>query len=125
MYKPQPIRVGLLGLDTSHVTAFTKVLNDSSNPEHIPGARVVSGWPGVSPVFPMSIGRVEKFTVDLRDQHGVQILESPHAVAEAVDLICITAVDGRVHRELFDRIAPFAKPTFIDKPFATTSADAI
>jgi predicted dehydrogenase len=124
MKSPQPIRVGLIGLDTSHVTAFTKVLNDRSNPEHIPGATVVAGWPGGSPDFEMSIGRVERFTRELREQHGVQILKSPEAVAEAVDLACITAVDGRVHRELFDRIACFGRPTFIDKPFATTLADA-
>jgi hypothetical protein len=30
----QPIRVGIIGLDTSHVIAFTKVLNDPANPDH-------------------------------------------------------------------------------------------
>ena len=35
------MRVGIIGTDTSHVTAFTKVLNDPSAPDHIPGARIV------------------------------------------------------------------------------------
>src|SRR4051812_24165385 len=107
------IRVGLIGLDTSHVVAFTKVLNDAANPEHIPGARVVAGWPGGSPDFQLSVGRVQKFMQQLREEHGVKILDTPEAVAEQSDLICITAVDGRVHRELFERVAKFGKPTFI------------
>src|SRR5438477_7182089 len=72
----------------------------------------------------MSIRRVEKFTRELREQHGVQILQTPEAVAEAVDLICITAVDGRAHREMSQRIARYGKPTFIDKPFAVSGEDA-
>ena len=40
------IRVGIIGTDTSHVTAFTKVLNDKSDPNHVPGARVVAAFKG-------------------------------------------------------------------------------
>ncbi|MFM9030391.1 MAG: gfo/Idh/MocA family oxidoreductase, partial [Opitutaceae bacterium] len=31
-------RVGLIGLDTSHVIAFTKTLNDPAAKDHVPGA---------------------------------------------------------------------------------------
>src|SRR5690606_36972832 len=41
-----PIRVGLIGLDTSHVVAFTELLNDTSRADHVPGARVVAGYRG-------------------------------------------------------------------------------
>jgi predicted dehydrogenase len=67
---------------------------------------------------------VEGFTNDLRDNHGVKMLDTPQAVAEAVDLVFIESVDGRAHLELFKQTAPTGKPTFIDKPFATTLADA-
>src|SRR5690348_13964414 len=40
------IRVGIIGTDTSHVPAFTKMLNDASAPDHIPGARVVAAFKG-------------------------------------------------------------------------------
>jgi len=43
------IRVGMIGLDTSHATAFTALLNDSSHKSHVPGARVVAAFKGGSP----------------------------------------------------------------------------
>ena len=38
------IRLGLIGLDTSHVTAFTDVLNNPQHKDHVPGARVVAAF---------------------------------------------------------------------------------
>ena len=117
-------KIGFIGLDTSHVVAFTELLNDPLNKWHVPGARVVVAWPGGSPDFPKSIDRVPGFTETLRDKHGVAIVDSPEAVAEQSDLVFIESVDGRVHLEQFKRTLPFGKPTFIDKPFALTLADA-
>ncbi|NOY08112.1 MAG: hypothetical protein GXP33_04640 [Spirochaetes bacterium] len=33
-------------------------------------------------------------------------------------------VDGRQHLEQFEKMSPFGKPVFIDKPFATSIEDA-
>jgi predicted dehydrogenase len=118
------LKVGLIGLDTSHVAAFTKLLNDSDAEYFVPGAKVVAAFPGGSPDFELSINRVEGFTNQLRDDYGVEMLASPEAVAQKCDAILLTAVDGRAHLDLFTRIAPLKKPTFIDKPFAVSSADA-
>ncbi len=118
------LSVGLIGLDTSHVIAFTKLLNDPSDPNHLPGAKVTVAFPGGSPDFDLSINRVEGYTNDLRDKQGVKMLESPQAVAEAADLVFIESVDGRAHLDLFKKTVASGKPTFIDKPFATTVADA-
>ncbi len=117
-------RIGLIGLDTSHVEGFTQLLNDPDDPNHVPGGKVVAGFPGGSDDLEVSCSRVEGFTQKLAGDWGVEIMESPEAVAEACDLVIITAVDGRVHRDLFERTAPFGKPTFIDKPFATDVEDA-
>ena len=43
------LRVGLIGLDTSHVTAFTGLLNDPAAKDHVAGARVVAAFKGGSP----------------------------------------------------------------------------
>lgn len=118
------LNVGLIGLDTSHVIAFTKLLNDPNDPNHLPGAKVTVGFSGGSPDFDLSRDRVQGFTNDLRDKHGLKILATPEAVAEAADLVFIEAVDGRVHLDLLKKTIKFRKPTFIDKPFATTVADA-
>jgi len=118
------IKIGLIGLDTSHATAFTALLNDPTNPNHREGGKVVAGWPGGSPDFANSANRVEGFTNELREKYQVEMMDSPEAVAKAVDLIFITAVDGRVHPELLSKVAPFGKPVFIDKPFALTADGA-
>src|SRR5437762_11979830 len=67
-----PLRVGIIGLDTSHVVEFTKVLNDTSSPDHVPGARVVAAYKGGSPDVEASASRSERFTAQLRDQWKVE-----------------------------------------------------
>jgi predicted dehydrogenase len=118
------LKIGIIGLDTSHVTAFTQLLNDSAHAYHVPGGKVVVAFPGGSPDFELSISRVQGFTDKLRDEQGVQIVDSVEAVAELSDAILLESVDGRVHLEQFAKIAPFGKPVFIDKPLAVTSEDA-
>ncbi|WP_127581960.1 Gfo/Idh/MocA family protein [Paenibacillus koleovorans] len=118
------LRIGMIGLDTSHSTAFTKLLNDEAAPFHVPGGRVTIAYPGGSPDFEMSWSRLDRFTTTVRDEYGVRIVESVEEVAQESDAILLTSVDGRVHLEQFRRIAPYGKPTFIDKPFAVSSADA-
>ena len=118
------LRIGLIGLDMSHCVEFTRRLNDPDHPEHVPGGRVTVAWPGGSGDFELSISRVGKFTAEVRDRYRVSILDSPEAVADAVDVVLITAADGRAHRPLFERIVRFAKPTFIEKPLACALTDA-
>ncbi|MCG3149676.1 MAG: hypothetical protein PCFJNLEI_03141 [Verrucomicrobiae bacterium] len=114
------LRIGLIGLDTSHVMSFAEILNKGQ----VPGGQIVCGVPAASPDMPVSINRVAGFTKRLQDEYGVAILDSPAAVAAQADLVFITAVDGRAHRRQFAEIAKFKKPVFIDKPFAVTVADA-
>ena len=40
------LRIGIIGTDTSHVIAFSKVLNDPTSPDHIPGAKIVAAFKG-------------------------------------------------------------------------------
>lgn len=117
------LKIGIIGLDTSHVTAFTQLLNDASHAYHVPGGKVVAAFPGGSPDFELSISRVQGFTDTLRDTYGLQIVDSVEAVAEACDAILLESVDGRVHLEQFAKIAPYGKPVYIDKPLAITSED--
>ncbi|MEF3306969.1 Gfo/Idh/MocA family protein [Paenibacillus sp. GYB003] len=118
------LKIGIIGLDTSHVTAFTQLLNDSAHTYHVPGGKVVVAYPGGSPDFELSISRVQGFTDKLRDEYGVQIVDSVEQVAQQSDAILLESVDGRVHLEQFAKIAPYGKPVFIDKPLAVTSEHA-
>src|SRR2546428_8222973 len=81
----QPIRLGIIGLDTSHVVAFTKVFNDPSNPEHIPGVRVVAAFKGGSPDIDASRNRIEGFTKELHDKWQVGIVADIPRLRPRVD----------------------------------------
>jgi predicted dehydrogenase len=118
------VRIGLVGLDTSHASSFTSILHNPDDPFHIPGARVVAAYPGGSPDMPISISRVAGFTSELRDIYGVRIMDAPEDVAETCDLVCILASDGRVHPALFRAVTQCNKSVFVDKPFAVSLDDA-
>lgn len=117
------IRIGMIGLDTSHVQIFTEMLHNPEHPHHIPGARVTAAYPGGSPDFPLSIDRVAGYT-RLLAEAGATIANSPAEVAAQVDAVMLESADGRVHLEQFRQVAPLCKRVFIDKPFATSLQDA-
>ncbi|MFN0125275.1 MAG: Gfo/Idh/MocA family protein [Verrucomicrobiales bacterium] len=119
------LRLGIVGLDTSHVTAFTEILHNPQAPDHVPGARVVAAFKGGSPDIPSSINRVEEYTTALRDKYGVEICDSIEAVCAKVDAVLIESVDGRPHLAQAKAVIAAKKPVYIDKPFAGTLADAI
>src|SRR5918994_4260786 len=72
----RPIRVGLIGLDTSHAGAFTELLNDPARADHVPGARVVAAFKGGSPDIDASASRVETFTADLQAKWKIELVDS-------------------------------------------------
>ena len=117
------MKIGMIGLDTSHCPAFTRILNDADHEYHLPGATVVSAYPGGSDQFSLSRDRVQGFTEQLQAEFGVKIEDSIPAVVEGVDAIFLESVDGRQHLEQFRQMA-VGKPVFIDKPFAVSTADA-
>ena len=120
-----PIRVGLIGLDTSHVPAFTQLLNDATRPDHVPGARVVAAFKGGSPDVESSATRIEKFTAELRDTWKIELVSSIDELVKRVDAVIITSVDGRVHLEQARPVIAARKPVFVDKPFTAGVKDAI
>lgn len=119
------LRIGLIGLDTSHVTAFTKLLNDGADPQHVPGGRVVAGFPGGSPDIESSHTRVAGYTRELREKWGVSIVESIPALCAAVDVVMLESVDGRPHLEQARPVIAAGKPLFIDKPMAGSLRDVL
>ena len=118
------IKVGIIGLDTSHVIEFTKILNDPSNPGHVAGARVVAGYPGGSPDVEASRTRIDKFTAELKTKYGVEIVPDIPALLARVDAVLLESVDGRPHLTQVRPVFAAGKPVFIDKPLASTYADA-
>jgi predicted dehydrogenase len=121
----KPLRAGIIGLDTSHVVAFTKLLNAASPKPGLAGVRVVAAYPGGSPDIPSSRDRVVGFTQELRDKFGVTIVDSIDELLAGVDVVLLESVDGRPHLEQARPVFRARKPVFIDKPIAGSLADAI
>lgn len=116
------LRLGMIGLDTSHVIAFTQIIN---NPKNNYGCRVVAGYRGGSPDMAASADRVEKFTSQLRDKFGVEIVETIEQLCKKVDGVLLESVDGRPHLKQVRPVIAAKKPVFIDKPVAASLADVI
>jgi len=115
-------RLGMIGLDTSHVVAFTKTINNSHH-EH--GCKVVVGYSGGSPDIPSSANRVEMFTERLRDEYGVEIVDTIEELCRKADGVLLESVDGRPHLKQAIPVIKAGKPLFIDKPMAGNLEDVI
>lgn len=120
----RPIRIGMIGLDTTHVIGFTHILNDPRAAGDLAGAKVVAGYPGGSKDFPASRDRVKGFTEQLRGM-GVEIVDSIEQLLPKVDAVMLESVDGRPHLKQAAEVFRSGKPIFIDKPVAASFADVL
>jgi hypothetical protein len=121
--EPKQLRVGMVGLDTSHVPAFTKFFNNPKATGDVALVRVVAGYPGGTDILD-SRTRVEKFTEQVREM-GVEIVATIPQLLEKVDVVLLESVDGRIHLQEAIPIIKAGKPLFIDKPVAGSLSDAI
>jgi len=119
------IRVGMVGLDTSHATAFTKLMNDSTAKGYTPGTKVVAAVKGGSRDIPSSWDRVEGYTQELIQTYGVEMVPTVEELCRKVDAVMIESVDGRPHLEQARPAFQAGKKLFIDKPLAGSLRDAI
>ena len=119
------MRIGIIGTDTSHVPAFTKLLNeDAAAADHIAGAHVVAAYKGGSKDVEESWRRVDQFAEEIHSTFGVETAPDIPTLLSKVDAVLIESVDGRAHLEQARPVIAAHKPFFIDKPLAATLEDA-
>ena len=92
------LRVGIIGLDTSHSLSFTKILNNSKATDDLAGCRVVAAYPQGSRDIAASLKSVPEITKKVQKM-GVEIVPSIEALLERVDCVLLESNDGRVHLE--------------------------
>ena len=118
-----PLRIGIVGMDTSHVPAFTRLFNDPAASGDLAGFRVVAGFPDGSDT-PMSRDRIAGFTEETRAL-GVEIVDSVEALIERCDRLMILSVDGRIHLRQARALFESERPVFVDKPVAGGLAECV
>jgi len=115
----------MIGLDTSHVTAFAKIMNDPAQKDFVPGARVVAAFKGGSPDIESSISRVEGYTKELVEKYGVELYPTIEELCQNVDAVMLMSVDGRPHLWQAIPVIQAGKPLYLDKPMAGSLGDVI
>ena len=122
--KSDPIKIGIIGLDTSHAPAFTKLFNAESPKPELAGFRVVAAYPYGSRDIKSSMDRIPGY-IDQVKELGVEIVDSIDALLQKVDVVLLETNDGKPHLEQARAVFKAKKPVFIDKPVAGSFADAV
>ncbi|GMQ28636.1 Gfo/Idh/MocA family oxidoreductase [Algoriphagus confluentis] len=120
--KAETIRIGIIGLDTSHSPAFTKLFNAENPKPELSGFRVVAAYPYGSRDIESSYKRIPDYIKQV-EALGVKIVDSIEALLELVDVILLETNDGKPRLEQARKVIQAKKPFFIDKPVAASLAD--
>lgn len=94
------IKVGIIGLDTSHSPAFVKAFNTEDPKPEYAGFRVVAAYPYGSKTIKTSLDRIPKY-IDEVKKYGVKISDSIEDMLKEVDCVMLETNDGNLHPEQF------------------------
>jgi predicted dehydrogenase len=119
----EPIKLGIIGLDTSHAVRFAELLNDPSSPNHVPGAVIVAAYKGGSPDVSESANRIERFTKEVTEKWHVRLVPSIPDLCNQVAAVLLLSVDARQHLDQIRPVFAAKKRVFIDKPMARSLKD--
>jgi hypothetical protein len=120
----EPIKVGVIGLDTSHAGAFAKIIRSAPETSPLARLKIVAAFPGGSPDIPSSIDRVPGYTKEFQNL-GIEIVDSVEALLPKVQAVLLHSLDGRTHLSQVAPVLLAKKPVFIDKPLAGDLSDAV
>ena len=118
-----PVKVGIIGLDTSHSLAFTEMMNVKRTAD-VAGFRVTAAYQWGSRDIVSSTNRYPKYLPKMREM-GVEIVPSIRELLDKVDVVCLETNDGREHLKQAEEVFASGKRVFIDKPLAHNLADAL
>ena len=116
-------RVGMIGLDTGHSSAFAKSLNNPQAGNKFNGYKVVAAYPNGTEDITEWRNRIPQITEEVKSQ-GVEIVDSIEKMLKKVDVVLLTCIDGNKHLEQAMPVFKAGKRVFIDKPFAGSLSDA-
>lgn len=118
------IKIGIIGLDTSHAPAFAKLFNAENTNPALTGFKVVAAYPFGSADIKSSVDRIPNYTKQVQEV-GVEVVDSIKKLLPLVDVVLLLTNDGRLHLEQAREVFKAGKPVFIDKPVAGSLKDAV
>ena len=124
---PVELKIGLIGLDTSHATKFTEILNAPDGEKKYPefkNAKVTVIYKQGSYDIISSTERVPGYS-EFVEKMGVKFVDSIEEMLTEVDAVLLETNDGRPHLEQVLPVLKAGKPVFVDKPVAGSLVDAI
>ena len=116
------LRLGMLAGDSGHTVEFSRRLNHVGidAEQWVEGARVVAA---VETTSQIDADRIPGYVEQLR-QCGVELLPRIEDLVGRVDAVLIETQDGGDHLEQARPFIEAGLPLFVDKPLATSTADA-
>ena len=124
LYAQDVIKIGIIGLDTSHSTDFTELLNGDSDDKFVKEFEVVAAYPYGSKTIQSSYERIPGYIEEVK-KHGVEITSSIAELLDKVDCVMLETNDGRIHLEQAMEVFKSGKICYIDKPIGATLGQAI
>jgi predicted dehydrogenase len=117
-------KIGIIGLDTSHSTAFTKAINGPEARSEYAGFKIVAAYPKGSNDIKSSVDRIPGYIEEVK-KYNVEIVNSIDELLTKVDFVLLETNDGRLHLQQALPVLKAGKRMFIDKPVAASLTDAI
>lgn len=118
-----PVPVGIIGLDTSHSIAFTRLINSPESGVST-GFEVVAAHPYGSRDLEASSSRIPGY-VETITEMGVDVVDSIDELLQRCEVILLETNDGHPRLEQATQVIEAGKRMFIDKPVAASLRDTI
>ncbi len=117
------MRIGIVGFDTSHAVEFTRRINHVGieQEQWVEGAQIVAGFPGTSNIEDEQT--LAEYTETVAG-YGVEVVNAPEELIGKIDAVMVEFQSGIVHLEYARPFLEAGVPTFVDKPFTCSVADA-
>lgn len=118
-----PLRVALIGLDTSHTVEFARRMQapDCAQAQKVEGLHALSCLRFPTP-FQNEEGLNERQAT--LEKWGVKVTTNFEEAIENCDALMLEINDPAYHLEYFARCAALGKPIFLDKPLADNMTNA-
>lgn len=118
------IRIGIIGLDSSHSIAFTKFVNAKDKKKEFEKFQIVAAYPYGSRTIESSYKRIPGYIEEIKEL-GVEIVPSIAHLLKKVDCVLLLTNDGNLHLPQAYEVFKAGKRMFIDKPVGASLAQTI